>query len=62
MKRLYSVTVRKADNTNAVENVVTPGTGSVTAERRAAEDAVQAAYSGSEITSANYMCDLHREI
>lgn len=62
MKRLFNVTVRRADGTNQVENVVTPGTSGLTAEKRAAEDAVQEAYAGSEVTSAVYQCDLHREV
>jgi hypothetical protein len=62
MKRLFSVTIRKSDNANIVENVVTPGTGTMTAEKRAAEDAVQAAYAGSDVTSASYVCEIQREI
>lgn len=62
MKRLFSVTVRRSDGTNQVENVVTPGTDTKTNEKRAAEDAVQTAYPGSEVEGSNYQCDIHREV
>lgn len=62
MKRVFSIMARKADGANVVESVSTPGTGSMTDEKRDAEDAVQGAYSGSEILSGNFTGVIDREI
>lgn len=62
MKRIFTVTVKRSDGVNVNENISTPGTDTLTNEKRAAENALQAANPGSDVTHSVYQFDIHREL